>query len=194
MRQLNAEEAAPKPDINSLLKPRSVKRVEEEYDVISNSEWDGEDDNDFAFVNATLIRAPLTFAGPRLTDFKLYPKVVSAIQKMEYDPRTRLLEVQGESHGLTMHSWIRVDQPSPDVVHYTIVRGNMVGFKINAFLYEYQSKTVAVANGTWPQAKQMLPSLVRLVFKPVSEIVLSVATKSFRGYIEEEYKNKKAGN
>lgn len=177
-----------KPPLDSLLKARSITKLTEDYDIITNSEWD---ENDFSFVNATVIRAPFSYAGPKVVDFSLYPKMSPAIQKFAYDPATRTIELVGEAYGLRMHSWIKVDQEYDDIVRFTIIRGDMTGFKVNAYLWDRDGKTVTVAKGILPGAKQMLPSLVALVFKPVSEIVLGVATKNFRSYIEEDYRKMK---
>ncbi|MBI3543139.1 MAG: hypothetical protein HY075_07690 [Deltaproteobacteria bacterium] len=178
-----------KPPLEQLLKPKSINKVVEDYDIITNSQWN---DDDFAFVNAVLVRTPLDYARPQMMDFTLYPKMSSAIKKFDYDPATKTIEMIGETHGLRMHSWVKVDQQYWDVIRYTIVRGDMTGFKVDAYLWDKSGRTLAVAKGELPHAKQMLPTLVALVFKPVSEIVLGVATKNFRGYIEEEYKKQKA--
>ncbi len=175
--------------VDSLLKPKSLTRVVEDYDIITNSEWR---DDDFAFVNAVLVRTPMEYAYPKMLDFSLYPKISSAIKKMEFNPKTQILEMIGETHGLYMHSWVHVDQRYSDIIHYEIVRGDMTGFKIDAYLWNRNGKTLTIAKGYLPHAKQMLPTLVALVFKPVSEVVLGVATKNFRSYIEEEYKKEKA--
>lgn len=189
-----------KPKVETLLKPKSIKRVVEDFDVITNSEWvsaesktlEHSDDDDFAFVNAVLIRTPLSYARPKIMDWSLYPKMSSAIKKFEYDPATQVIEIEGEASGLRMHSWVKVDPTYTDLIRYEIIKGDMRGFKVQAYLWDREGKTLAVAKGLWPHAKQSLPAFVRLLFKPVSEVVLGVATKNFRGYIEEEYKKQKS--
>ena len=183
------EDSSPKkPRLESLLKEKSIKRVLNDYDVITNSEWK---DDDFAFVNATLIRAPLRYARPLIMNFALYPKMSDALKKFEYDEKTQLLEVIGEAGGLRMHSWIKVDQRYWDEIHYEVVRGDMRGFKCHAYLWEKEGKTLAVATGNWPNGKKAFSSVIALIFKPLSEVVIGVATKNFRSYIEEEYKTKR---
>lgn len=186
------EDASPnKPELASLLKEKSIKRVVEDFDVITNSDY--LENDDFAFVNSALIRAPLRYTRPLIMDFKLYPKMSSALKKFEYDPKTQVIEIEGEASGLRMHSWVKVDQRFWDVIRYTIVAGDMRGFKIDAYLYEKEGKTVAVAKGLWPQGRKAFSSVVALLFKPVSEVVIGVATKNFRSYIEEEYLNHAKG-
>ncbi|MBI3555380.1 MAG: hypothetical protein HY074_03830 [Deltaproteobacteria bacterium] len=180
--------ASEKVPVDTLLKAKSLARVAEDYDIVTNAEWR---DDDFAFVNAVLVRTPMEYAQPKMLDFSLYPKISSAIKKMEFNPKTQILEMIGETHGLYMHSWVHVEHKYLDVIHYEIVRGDMTGFKIDAYLWNRNGKTLTVAKGYLPHAKQLLPTLVALIFKPVSEIVLGVATKNFRSYIEEEYKKEK---
>lgn len=177
-----------KPNIEQLLKPKSLKKLFEDYDVITNSSWAGDE---FEFVNAALIRTPLSYARPKIMDFSLYPKMSPAITKFEYDPKTQIIEIKGEKAGLHMHSWIKVDQTYYDLIRYEVVRGDLTGFRVNAYLWNRDGKTLAFAKGSLPRAKQILPTFVALLFKPVSEVVLSVATKNFRSYIEEEYKKQK---
>lgn len=179
-----------KPELKSILKEKSIKRVTDDLDVITNADY--LDNDDYAFVNGVLIRAPMRYARPLIMDFKLYPKMSDAIKKFEYDPKTQLIEIQGEASGLKMHSWVKVNQQYWDEIKYEVVRGDMKGFKIDAYLYEKEGKTLAVAKGLWPQGKKAFSSVVALLFKPVSEVVIGVATKNFRSYIEEEYKLKKS--
>lgn len=178
-----------KPKFESFMKLKSLEKVVDDHDVVVNSEWT--DSGDFAFVDAGLMNAPLHFVRPLVMDFRLYPKVSSAIKKMDYNPQTQIIEVEGEASGLSMHSWIKVDQRYWDEIRYEIVQGDMYGFKIQLYLWDKQGKTVALIKGLFPQGKSRLPKFVALVFKPVSEIVLSVATKNFRSYIEGEYKKKR---
>lgn len=188
---LPSRAAGPAPE--SLLKAKSLQRILDDYDVITNSEWSGAGDADFGFVNAALIRTPLGFAQPLITDYSLYAKMSSAIKKFEYDPATKIIELEGEAGGMRMHSWLRVEQRPGDgnELVYEIIRGDLVGLKVHAYLWDRNGKTLAIARGSLPRARAMLPALVRLVFKPVSEVVIGVATRNFRSYIEEEYRKRK---
>lgn len=178
-----------KPALETLLKPKSITRVLEDKDIITNSDWTERDD--FTFVNAVLIHAPILFARPKIMDFSLYKQMTPALQKFEYDPRTEILEVKGRAGGLKMHSWLKVEQKYWDEVGYEIVRGDMVGFKVRAYLFEREARTLAVARGVLPEGRKRFSTMVALVFKPLSEIVIHVATRNFRGYIEGEYKKGK---
>jgi hypothetical protein len=183
-----------KPKLEEMYKPKSIKRIVEDLDIITNSEWTDKDE--FAFINGVLIRAPLRYARPIIMDFSLYPKMSSALKTFKYDPKTETIEIVGEAGGLRMHSWVKVDQRYWDEIAYEIVRGDMVGFKVKAYLWDTSSisklgvtgKTIAGAKGLWPGGKTALPSFVATIFKPLSEVVIGVATKNFRSYIEEEYK------
>lgn len=177
----------PKPD--ELLKPKSLTRILEDYDVITNSEW--LENSDFSFVNATLIRVPLKYARPKVMDFSVYPKMTSALKKLEYNPKTQIIEVIGEAGGLRMHSWVQVDQQYWDEIAYEVVQGDMLGFKIRVYLWDTNGKTLVAAKGILPGGKKRFSSVIVLLMKPVSEIVLGVATRNFRSYIEEEYKKQK---
>ena len=110
-----------------------------------------------------------------------------AIKKMEYDPKTNIIELEGEAGGLKMHSWIKANIQHKDALIYEIIRGDMKGMKITAYLWEHQGKTLAVAEGFLPGAKSKFPGLVRIALPSLAEIVLGIAMKNFRKSIEDEY-------
>lgn len=181
--------AAPdKPAFESLVKPKSAKVVLEDSEALTHAHWQ---EDDFAFVNAVLLRAPYRLAMERVTDFSLYPRMSSAIKKMSYDEKQRTIELLGEAGGLRMHSWIKVDIPHKDLIIYDFVRGDMTGFKVRCWFWERQGKTLAYAEGKLPRAKTRFPGLVAFAFPTLAELVLSVATKNFRNLIEEDYNQKR---
>jgi len=188
-REVSETQTSPhKPRVEDVLKEKSLKKVENDFDIVTNAEW--LDNDDFHFVNGALIRAPIRISRKLMLDFSIYPKMSDAIKKFEYDPKKDIIEVIGEAGGLRMHSWVKVDQSYWDQLNFTIIKGDMLGFKIKTYLWDKSGKTLVVADGNWPKGRKAFSGVIATLFKPLSEVVIGVATKNFRGYIEEEYKKK----
>jgi hypothetical protein len=180
--------APQKPDFDTLLKTRSRQAVLEEQSVVTNAHWS---DDDFSFVNAMVVRTPFRLARPRFTDYELFPRITDAIKKLHYDPATKLIEIVGEAGGMRMHSWIKVAAEYSDGLRYEFVRGDLTGFVVRAYLWERGGQTLAYAEGHLPGAKSRFPGLVALAFPTVSEVVIDVASKNFRKFLEEDYNSKR---
>lgn len=178
-----------KPEPEKLMKPKSLERILEEQDPVMNSEWTNDDD--FKFVTGVYIRVPFEFARPVILNFSQYQDISSTIKKVEYNAAKKELEVMGEAGGLKMHSWMQVDDTRWDEIRYKIVRGNMTGFDIRTYFWNKKGRTLAIAQGVYPKGRKILPAFVATVFKPLSEVVIGVATKNFRSYIEKEHSKKK---
>jgi hypothetical protein len=181
-------QAPQKPDFDTLLKPRSRKAVIEDQSVVTSAHWS---ENDFDFVNAMAVRTPFRLARPRFTDYELFPRITDAIKTLTYDPSTKLIEIVGEAGGMRMHSWIKVAAEYSDGLRYEFVRGDLTGFVIDAYLWDRGGQTMAYARGHLPGAKTRFPGLVALAFPTVAEVVIDVASKNFRKFLEEDYNSKR---
>ncbi len=195
------------PKLEDFLKnPRSISKVKEKNQTVTTAWWVEKDKNEpqagFAFTNATRLLASLKFSRDLIMNFSLYKEMSSAITKIEYDAEKKILELQGEAGGLTMHSWIRVDEQKKRdpatgqtfySIHFKIIRGNMIGFDVQAYLLDDRGKTIALSKGFYPDAKKKLPRMVQLIFPTLTETVIGVATNKFKSYIEERYYNQLKG-
>ncbi len=175
-----------KPPLSDFLKPKTIELLLDKKEAVVHAQW--HENGDFSFLNAVLVSVPMSFARPKTLEFSLYPRLSSAIKKFHYDPETKTIEAIGEAGGLRMHSWVQVKERYWDETHYEIVKGDMIGFKIQVYFWEKNGKTIILGKGLLPDGKKRYASGITLLFKPVAEIVLSVATKKFQSYIEEEYK------
>ena len=180
--------APQKPDPESILKPKSFSKMVDDLEVVTNAKWQ---EDDFIFVNAVEVRAPLKFARTRMLEFSLYPQMSSAIKDLHYDEAAGLLIISGEAGGLTMNSVMRADLQYWDRARYEIIRGDLEGFIVTVYLWERQGKTITVASGLLPQGRKRFPGLVGFAFPTLAEFVLGVATKNFRKFIEAAYNQKR---
>ncbi|MBI2606039.1 MAG: hypothetical protein HYW49_08160 [Deltaproteobacteria bacterium] len=177
--------APSKPPLETLLKPKTLTRATEDLDVVVNSGWEGIDG--FEYTGAMVVRAPIKHARKTITDYAVYPKMSPAIRKFDYDARTKIIEMVAEAGGYLVRSWVKVDDRYWDELNYEIVRGDMKGFKVKTSLWDKGSRTMLVMQGHLPSAKNIFPKALQFIAIPLSEMVLGVASRNFRSYIEGEY-------
>lgn len=174
-----------KPPLEKILKPKTLTRASEDLDVVVNSGWEGVDG--FEYVSAMVVRAPIKHARKTITEYAIYPKMSSAIRKFDYDAKTKTIEMVAEAGGYFVRSWIKVDDRYWDELNYEIVRGDMKGFTVKTTLWDKGSRTMLVMQGHLPSAKNIFPKALQFIAIPLSEMVLGVASRNFRSYIEGEY-------
>lgn len=174
------------------MKSETLKTVIEKREVVSHAKW-GEEKNsdDFEFLNVFLLNPSLSFTRPIMMDYTLYPRMSDAIKAFKFDTAKKEIEVRGEAGGLRMHSWVRVNEISLDEIQYEIIKGDMKGFKMFLFLYDYKGKTLIFCKGFWPRGKAVFSKVIAFVFPTIAEMVISAATKNFRQHIEDAYSKQK---
>lgn len=180
------------PQLEHLLKEKSLLKIRERLEVLTNAKWQ---DDDFDFVNGVVVRAPLRLTYEAAVNYELYPRMSSAIKKIHFDKEKNILEVMGEAGGLKLHSWFKVRFYEQKAVHYEVVRGDLGGFVAWTYFWnEGRGRTLVVARGQLPQGKKRFPALIQFAFPALAEVVLSQASKNLRNFIEDEYNQKRIGN
>lgn len=185
------KQSSNKPKLEVLLKPKSIKRMNEDHDIVVNAEWASE--KEFKFVAAMKVNATAAFARDVVRDYSVYPKMSSTIKKFEYDSKKSEISLIAEAGGFVMHSLIKVTEKFWDEIEYEIIGGSLVGFKLKTSIYSDGQKSALVLSGSHPDIKSMIPAALSLIVIPLSETVLGVAAGNFRSYIESEYTKKKDG-
>lgn len=168
--------------ITDIFKPKTLTRVVDDAEAVANAEW--EDPDGYRFVNATAVNCPERFVRAHWNNLALFPKLSSAIKKFEVDTEKKWIRVEGAAHGLQMRSTVVYDTSQNDHMQFRIIQGDLTGLTVDAFLVRYQEKNIVFGIGRLPRAKMLLPGPIQLVFRPVSEILLSAATKNFKNEIE----------
>lgn len=186
-----------KPILSQLVTKASLAKIESGGTVIDtgwrkNPHEPASFNSDFYYLCAGPIHAPQHFSRPMIVDFQQYQKQVpSVLKKVQYDAKTKMLEIIGEVGGYQMHSVLKVDDRYWDEIGFEIVAGDMVGTTSKVFLFEKEEKTLAVFQGVYPMAKKRLPaplSTLPRLFSTLAQFAIDVATSNFKRYIEDEYK------
>lgn len=166
--------------------------MNEDLNTVVNGEWTHED-MDYEYTAGMTARAPIKHVHKTITDYSLYPKMSSAIKKLEYNEKDKTLDMIGEAAGYRVINLIKVNDKYFDEMEYEVIKGDLKGFKVVTRLWEKNGRTQMVMTGHLPGARKMMPKAMALIMVPVSEMILSVASNNMRDHIESEYKKIKEG-
>lgn len=189
---LGADAPTP-PKIQSLLKPEVFQRVVQDHDIMDHASL--EDQNGarqkgaqkYSYYAAMLVQASVRQTRAVLTDYPLYSKIISYIDKSQYDPATQILELSGGIFGWRLRSWVHFEEVNDRWIRYKIVRGNFVGMG-GDILFEKQGlpgrpdETLVYLGGgltatNWPP---------KLIIERGAEIVFGFTAKRMRSYINDQ--------
>ena len=191
-----------KKDYESYVRKNTPIKVKENFEIVTNAGWgeiasdrdfssqslqNDSSAEDFFFLNTGVMRTSFSFMKKMIQRYEIYPEITSAIKKINFDSEQKLLEVQGEAGILKLHSWVKVKELFYDHVQYEVIKGDLLGCVVDLYLWDEHGKTVFLAKGIWKKGGKIMPSAFRIVLKPISEGVLSIASSGFRSYIEREY-------
>jgi len=173
------------PKIQSLLKPEVFSRVVNDREIMTHADLDGQH---YSFYAAMLVRASERQTRSVLTNYALYSKMISYIDRTVYDPKTQVLDLSGAIFGYRLHSWVRFEQVGDHWIRFRIIRGHFTGMT-GEILFEsgrdFSSKpenaldTLVYMGGSltaphWPPA---------FIVERGAEIVFGLTARRMRSYI-----------
>jgi hypothetical protein len=186
---------AERPGIADGLKPEVLRRVVEEREVMTHAELldlpspkpgDGGAQS-YSFYAATLIHAPLERTVQILTNYALYPKMISYVQRADYDANSHILKLVGGLWGFELASDIRFEPKGAGVranareVAYEFVGGHFAGLKGSMdFAGQGERGTLVVLRGS--QVGKSFPP--RFLITRGAEIVFGYTAHRMRSYVE----------
>ena len=172
------------PQIQSLLKPEVFQRVVQAHEIMDHASLEGQK---YTYYAAMVVRASVKQTRAVLTDYALYSKMISYIDKAQYDPATHILELSGGIFGWKLRSWVHFEEVSDHWIRYKIIRGNFSGMG-GDILFERQGQpgrpdeTLVYLGGgltapNWPP---------KLIIERGAEIVFGFTAKRMRSYINDQ--------
>lgn len=171
------------PAICSLLKPDVCRKVKEDRDIVAHARLEDRKKQDphYSFYTVMLTRASLAQTRRALTDYRLYAKMISYVERSDFDEKSKILTLEGGIWKFRMKSLVRFDDRGDRWVHFRIVAGHFRGLEGDFYFESLGEKGTLVylkgeQNGTqWPP---------RLIVERGAEIVFSYTAKRMRSYIE----------
>jgi len=190
------------PLVSSMLKAEVFRRVKDDRDVMTRAvlqgcegecaslapAWmriavdpDGGQLRWYGFYAAMLIRAPLSQTRAALTNYRLYPKLVPNVDRAEYDPKSRVLYLEGGIWKYRLSSSIRFDEIGEKWIRFEFVGGHFQGMKGELVLESAgEAGTLVAMRGEtfgrrWPPA---------LIVEQGAQIIFSLTGNKMRSFIE----------
>jgi hypothetical protein len=173
------------PPIESLLKPSQFSRIMEDREVITYADLKDESGEwkHYQYHAAMLVKGSLRATHETLTDYALYSRIIPYIDKTEFDPRTRLLHVEGGIWKFRLASVARFEERSPRWVHYEIVGGHFKGLQGDLFFESRGEKGTLVYIGGAARGTQWPPAFV---VERGAEIVFAFTGRRMRSWVEDD--------
>lgn len=168
------------PAINTLLKPAIYKKVVEEREAMTYATLE---ENRYSYYAVMLVRAGEKLTRQLLTDYQLYAKMISYIDRAEYSAETRILKVEGGIWNFKLSSEILFEEYGDRWIRYRIVRGHFAGLTGDLFFEPMGEKGTLVymrgeKTGTqWP---------AKFVIERGAEIVFGFTANKMRSFIESQ--------
>jgi hypothetical protein len=170
--------AAIRPAIQSLIKPPLFRRMVEDREILTSARLD---DGHYSYFVAMLVHSNQSQTRRALTDYGLYSRLISYVDRTEYSPITQTLDVQGGIWKFRLRSWVKFEERGESWIHYRIVQGHFTGLEGDIFLEPAEKKGTLVyfrgdQRGThWPP---------KFVIERGAEIVFGLTAHRMRNYLE----------
>jgi hypothetical protein len=166
------------PSIADLIKPELLKRITQDREVLTSAHLD---EGHYAFYAAMLVHAGVERTRRILTSYSLYSKLISYVDRTDYSPVTRILDIHGGIWKFQMRSWVKFEEKGDRWVHYHIVGGHFRGLEGDIFFESAGEKgTLVYFNGA--QTASSFPP--KFVIERGAEIVFGFTAKRMRNYLE----------
>jgi hypothetical protein len=191
--------AAPKaltespPRIVDLLKPAIYKKVLGERDIEVHASLDDLTDSKspqsvmkkYSIYAAMFVDSNVKHTHAVLTNYALYPQMISYVDRADYDATTHVLTIQGGIWHYVLRSRVKFDERSEGWIHFTVIQGDFFGLQGDMYLEQIEAGpkglgTLAYLHGEvtgakWPPA---------LIIEKGAEIVFGFTAQHMRSYIE----------
>lgn len=203
------------PSMSALLKPTILKKVMDEREVMVHAaltdepvspaplppfapqRGSGVSDSTqsplkkYSFYAAMLVRAGLEKTRKILTDYQLYPKMISYVDLAQYSPPTHILRVEGGIWKFRLASWVQFDEKSDRWIHFKVVGGHFRGLTGDLFFEPKGDAGTAVYFRGEQQGRSWPP---QFVIERGAEIVFGFTARRMRSFIEASKSNSGAND
>lgn len=174
------------PAILSQVKPALHARILEEREALTSAVLDDADAQGlrrYHFYSVMLVRAPDRLTRKILTDYALYSKMISYVDRADYHAASRILNLEGGIWSFKLHSAVRFEEKAPGWIQYQIVSGSFRGLAGDFFLEgRGEGKTLVMMRGEL-RSHDFPP---KFVIERGAEIVFGFTARRMRTYIESQ--------
>lgn len=183
--------AAEPPSIRTLVTPALWKKVIDERAFHGQAKLDppppgpkaeGEALRRYRYSAFMGVRAPLAETRAAITNYELYPKMISYIHRTAFTPATQTLEIEGGIWKWKLHSHVQFEDRGPRWVHYRVIHGHFAGLAGEIYFEPVGERGTAVYFTGEQRGMNFPPAFV---LERGAEIVFHYVAKKMRAFIED---------
>lgn len=176
------------PKMSELVKSTILARVVDDREVMSHAQLKDTAEpglKHYSYYAIMLVRAPLGLVRRVMVNYKLYSEMVPYIDKTQYSPQTRILQIEGGIWKYKLVSSVLFEEKGEQWIHYSIIAGHFKGLVGDLYFESAGEKgTLVYMRGeifgaAWPPA---------FIIERGAEIVFGFTGKRMRSYIESQKK------
>ena len=171
--------------ISSLLNPAVYSRAVNDREVMTRASLEdaGPGLKKYSFYTVMLAHADIATTRRILTDYKLYAKMISYIDRASFNSETHILDLEGGIWKFRLSSRVRFEEKGDRWIHYQIVAGHFAGLS-GELIFESMAEKGTLVLMTGSQLGDQWPPA--FVIERGAEIVFGFTGKRMRSYIEHE--------
>lgn len=174
------------PSIRAFLKPETIKPMVQDKEIKVSAKLEDvipSTDKKYTFYASMFVGAGEKTTRETLTNYPLYSQMIPYIDKVQYEPKTKILQLEGGLWKFRLVSTIQFFEKSPQWIHYEIIAGHFKGMS-GGILFESEGEkgTLVYFNGSlsgahWPP---------RFIIEEGAKIVFGYTGQRMRSYIESQ--------
>ena len=176
------------PTIQTLLKPALYQRMLKDREILTSATLN---DDHYAFYAVMAVHSEMARTRRILTDYSLYSKIIPYVDKTDYSPITRILDVQGGILGWHLHSLVRFTERSERWIQYEIVAGHFRGLTGDMFFEPAPENAGTLVYFRGGLTAQHWPP--KFIIERGAEIVFGFTANRMRKYVESNEDRQKDG-
>ena len=179
------------PAIRDLVKPAVLKKVIEDKEILSSAQLSDEDaqgKRTYSLHSSMRVGASLKRTYETLTNYQLYPKMISYIEKADFNPRTQVLSLVGGIFKYQVVSSVLFQERAPNpadpggrAVDFRIIAGHFAGLT-GQILFESLGERGTLVHFRGEQIGSQWPP--KWIIERGAEIVFGFTAKRMRSYTE----------
>ncbi len=185
--------------VSTLLKPKVFERVTKEREVMAYAELKSAADSQpsvlkasasanpdrlYHFYVAALVRASQTQVFGALKNYESFKEIIPFVKLAKWHKDSKTLELQGGIWAFELHSFFQFDEAqAPNAISFAITQGHFQGMRGKILLEQWGEKGTLIHISGEKRGTDWPPTIV---IERGAEIVLGVAGKNMRSYIEEQ--------
>lgn len=173
------------PSIQSLLKMDDFQKVTHDFEIVTQASLkdapDSKEVKTYSFYASMLARASLELTRKVMMDFPNYSKLIAFVDRTEFFPDSKELQISGGIFGFTMTSRLKFKEISERWIEYRIIRDSFEGLTGEIFFESFKDQGTLVYMRGGMTGKPWPPAFV---MERGAEVVFRATGRKMKSQIE----------